>query len=57
MEADESTSMEANEISNQAISTLQPTWTRELINNYAQDQQLQQLIQQFYQGDLNQVQY
>lgn len=54
---DESTSMAADEMGNQAISTLQPTWTRELISSYAQDQQLQQLIQQFQQGDLDSVQY
>jgi len=44
-------------MSNQAISTLQPSWTRELTNSYAADQQLQQLIQQFQQGELDQKKY
>jgi hypothetical protein len=41
----------------QAISTVQPTWTRELTNIYPEDQQLQQLIQQFQQGELDPVKY
>jgi hypothetical protein len=44
-------------MSNQAISTLQPSWTRELTNSYSADQQLQQLIQQFQQGELDQTKY
>jgi hypothetical protein len=41
----------------QAISTMQPSWTRELNRNYAGDQQLQELIKQFQQGELDPVKY
>jgi hypothetical protein len=44
-------------MSKQAISTLQPSWTRELTNSYVADQQLQQLIQQFQQRELDQKKY
>jgi hypothetical protein len=36
--------MTAGNMITQAISTLQPAWTRELTESYAGDKQLQQLI-------------
>jgi hypothetical protein len=51
---DQITSMTAGNMITQAISTLQPAWTRELTVSYAGDQQL---IQQFQQGELDQEKY
>jgi hypothetical protein len=51
------TNKEVTTIHNQAISTFQPSWTRELISSYAEDQQLQELIAQFQQGELDPEKY
>jgi hypothetical protein len=40
--------MAADNITTQSISTLQPSWTREVTEGYAEDPQLQQLIHPFH---------